>query len=129
MRFDQAIAKIRARLASLDTERAEAEAALWAAALQDAYPHDTEYVGRAAEAVPTHTRSFDDMSMEAFSPSAWSIHRILRSGEREPIEEILDKADCLPDDGQLSLEDFNAKAEAVFEDIRQLHRLIEETHG
>ena len=41
MRLDQAIAKVCARLASLDTERAEAETPLWAAALQDAYPQDT----------------------------------------------------------------------------------------
>ena len=129
MRLDQVIAKIRARLASLDTERAEAEAPLWAAALQDVYPQATECVGSAAWAVPTQTGSFDDMSMEAFSPVAWSVHRILWRGEQELTEGLFDKVDCLPDDGQLSLEDFNAKVDAVLADVAQWQQQVEETHG
>ena len=185
MRLDEAIAKVRARLASLDTERAEPEAPLWAAALQAEFPipappcpycnreHDSriacpEYAHWALRSEAVHVRPVSqeisasarndlpdwpvfegelhyDPVQECGHTTRAALRQMAscmhcnrehdsRVGCREYMErqqptETVDHSDVLPDDAQLSLEAFNAKIDAVLEDVAQWHRRVEKEHG
>ena len=113
MLLKDAIDKVRTRLASLDAERAEAEAPLWAAALQEEFPLRPGAVR--AQPVPTEIRAscrFDPASWPEYdgqilyNPVQEYGHTTRSFGERMPLptERPEDKSEGLPDDSALPLD-------------------------
>ena len=138
MLLKDAIDKVRTRLASLDAERAEAEAPLWAAALQEEFPLRPGAVR--AQPVPTEIRAscrFDPASWPEYdgqilyNPVQEYGHTTRSFGERMPLptERPEDKSEGLPDDSALPLDAWNAKVDAVLADVARWQQRVEETHG
>ena len=136
MLLDRAIAQVRSRLASLDAERAEAELPLWIAALHAEFRQEVEHLCE-IRLCPYCSREHDSRiacpeyahGYGFLRPGETQMTIIGRGGALPARSETIDRSDGLPDDAQLPLDAWNAKAEAMLADVGQWQKAVEEAHG